>query len=82
MKLSNGPGRIWNRETIFVNKIVKNVGNFATVAVKFTSLNSKIAKYGSDLTNFENIIIINIILSIQHRRPFFCLITFVVKWKL
>ena len=33
----------------------KNVGNFATVAVQFTSQNSKIAKYGSDCTNFENI---------------------------
>ena len=29
--------------------------NFATVAVKFTSLNSKIVKYGSDFTNFEKI---------------------------
>ena len=34
--LTNGPGKIWSRETIFVkkNKIEKNVVNFATVAVK------------------------------------------------
>ena len=28
---------------------------FIFMAVKFTSQNSKIAKYGSDFTNFENI---------------------------
>ena len=32
---TNGPGKAWTRETIFVKKIEKNVGNFATVAVKF-----------------------------------------------
>ena len=35
---ANGPGKVGTRETIFVNrKFEKNVGNFATVAVKFTS---------------------------------------------
>ena len=51
----NGPGKVWTRETIFVKKTLKKCGNFATVAIKFTSYNSKIAKYGSDLNNFENI---------------------------
>ena len=31
----------------------KIVGNLATLAVKFTALNSKIDKYGSDFTYFE-----------------------------
>ena len=37
--MSNGPGKIWARETIFVKKKKneKNVRNFATFAVKFTS---------------------------------------------
>ena len=53
---TNGPGKVWTGETIFVKKIFeKNVGIFAIVAVKFTSLNSKIANYGSNFTNFENI---------------------------
>ena len=59
------PGNVWNRETIFdQKKNEKNNGNFATVAVKFTSLNSKIAEYGSDFTNFENIAKIKKYLSI------------------
>ena len=37
---TNGPGKVWTRETIFVKKNEKNVGNFATAAVKL---------------NFENI---------------------------
>ena len=32
------------RETIFVKKNEKNVGNFATLAFKFTSLTSKISR--------------------------------------
>ena len=53
---TNGPGKVWTRETTFVKKkMKKNLENFATVAVKFISQNSKIAKYGSDFTNFENI---------------------------
>ena len=34
---TNGPGKVWTRKTNFVKKNEKNVGNFATVAVKFTS---------------------------------------------
>ena len=34
---TNGPGKVWTMETIFVKqKFEKNIGNFATVAVKFT----------------------------------------------
>ena len=37
LRWTNGPGKVWTRETIYVKKIEKNVGNFAIVAVKFTS---------------------------------------------
>ena len=53
------------RETFFVKKNLKK-----KLAVKFTSLNSKIAKYGSDFTNFENIAK-KINIPIYYRRTFF-----------
>ena len=34
---TNGPGKVWTRETVFVKKNGRNFGNFATVAVKLTS---------------------------------------------
>ena len=50
------------------------------VAVKFTSLNSKIANYGSDSTNFENIakIKINYFINVVSA-DIFLFIIFVVK---
>ena len=54
-----------------------------TVAIEFTSLNSKIVKYGSNFTNFENIAEINKRLFYQYSTGGqFLFDDFFVKWKL
>ena len=50
---TNGPGKVWTRETIFVKKIFEKMSGFLRQWP--LSLHRKTANYGSDFTNFENI---------------------------
>ena len=55
---TNGPGKVWTRKTIFVKKkyLKKMSGFLRQWPLSLHRKTSKIANYGSDFTNFENIV--------------------------